>query len=93
LSSTGSSIVTRIVERWQLGGIFHWSSGAPVTITASNAETTWSPLPTTVNLGRTPNTPSILGEFPKSAGKITYTSSGATYFDGLKQVDDPFGTA
>ena len=27
-------IITRLVERWQLGGIFSWSSGAPLTLTA-----------------------------------------------------------
>ncbi|HET9131478.1 MAG TPA: hypothetical protein VFO86_11045, partial [Terriglobia bacterium] len=43
------SFVEKIVERWQLGGIFRWSTGAPVTITASNAEITWSPIPVTVN--------------------------------------------
>jgi hypothetical protein len=88
-ASNAPGIVSRIVERWQLGGIFHWSSGAPITITASTAETTWSPIPATVNLGRTANTPLILGSFPKSTGQITYTSSGATYFDGFKQVTDP----
>ena len=29
-----SGFVSRLVERWQLGGIFSWSSGAPVTIAA-----------------------------------------------------------
>jgi hypothetical protein len=87
--SNGPGFISRIIERWQLGGVFHWSSGAPVTITAANAETTWSPIPTTVNLARTPNTPVILGSFPKSAGKVTPTASGAYYFDGFKQVTDP----
>ena len=81
--------VSRLVERWQLGGIFSWSSGAPVTITAANAETTWTAVPGTINLARTANTPMILGDFPKSAGKITPTASGAYYFDGYKQVTDP----
>jgi hypothetical protein len=87
--TNGPGFLSRIVERWQLGGIFSWSSGAPVTITASNAEITWSPVPTTINLARTPNTPNIVGNFPKSAGRISYTTSGAYYFAGYKQVTDP----
>jgi hypothetical protein len=87
--NSGPGFVQKIVERWQLGGIFRWSSGAPVTITASNAETTWSPIPVTVNLARTPNTPMILGDFAKSIGGITSTSTGGYYFAGLTQVDDP----
>jgi hypothetical protein len=81
--------VSRIVERWQLGGIFSWSSGAPLTITAANAENTWTPIPGTINLTRTPNTPFVSGDFAKSAGQLTYTAVGANYFAGLKQVADP----
>src|SRR5262249_37566722 len=82
--------ISRIVERWQFGGIFSWSSGAPVTLTASNSEISWSPIPQGITLGRTSNRPNILGKFPKSSGKVTYTSTGAYYFDGYKQVTDPF---
>ena len=42
-----------------------------------------------MNLGRTPNTPVVSGNFGKDAGKITYTTSGANYFAGLTQVPDP----
>jgi len=88
--SGAPNFISRIVERWQLGGIFSWGSGAPVNITAANSELTWTPIPGTINLSRTPNTPNILGRFPKSSGKLTYTTSGANYFAGLKQVTDPF---
>ena len=84
-----TGFVSRLVERWQLGGIFSWSSGAPITITAGNAETTWTPIPGTINLTRTLNTANVLGAFPKSAGKLTYGATGANYFAGLKQVADP----
>src|SRR5262249_10833773 len=87
---SNGGILARIVERWQLGGIFHWSTGAPVTITATSAETTWSPLPTTVNLARTSNTAQILGDFAKSTGKITYVANGANYFADFTQGDEPF---
>src|SRR5688572_30050258 len=71
------------------GRFFSWSSGAPITITASNAELTWTQAPQTINLTRTPNTPHILGAFPKDIGKLTYTSNGGYYFSGYKQVTDP----
>jgi hypothetical protein len=83
------NFVSRIVEKWQLGGIFSWSSGAPTTLTASNSELTWTQVPVTIAIARTANTPNILGEFPKSSGKLTYTANGATYFPELTQVADP----
>jgi hypothetical protein len=90
LLANAPKVLSRFVERWQLGGIFHWASGAPVTITASNAELTTSPIPPTVNLGRSPNTAQILSNFAKGAGSITYQKSGASYFGNLTQVPDPF---
>ena len=85
----GNSLLTRLVERWQLGGIFSWTSGAPLTITASNAELTWTPVPGQIAIARTPNTPLILGNFPKSTGEITPGVTGGTYFPGFTQVADP----
>jgi hypothetical protein len=67
------------VEQWQLGGVFNWTSGAPLTITAS----------TSSFVQGTGNTPIILGDFPKNIGKVTKTDSGAFYFAGYKQVPDP----
>jgi hypothetical protein len=87
--TTPPGFISRIVERWQLGAIFSWSSGAPLTITASNAELSWTAKPQPINLTRTPNTPEILGSFPKDIGKIAYTSSGGYYFSGYTQVTDP----
>ena len=72
--------VQRLVERWQLGGIFSSTSGAPLTITAPTS-TTWQ---TTINM-----TPNIVGDFPKHTGKATKLSNGVTYFPGLVQITDP----
>jgi len=77
-----SGLVQRLVERWQLGGIFSWGSGPPLTITAPITTFTYST--TTNNL-----TPNIVGDFPKSAGKITKVANGVVYFDGLQQIPDP----
>jgi len=71
--------LTRVVEQWQLGGIFNWISGAPLNLTASTSSFTQN-----VNA-----TPIIVGNFPKNIGKVTPLANGATYFPGLQQVKDP----
>jgi hypothetical protein len=68
------------VERWQLGAIFSLASGAPLTITA--------PVSTFTQI-TTNGTPNIVGDFPKSMGKVTRVANGVIYFDGLQQVGDP----
>jgi hypothetical protein len=72
--------IERFVERWQLGGIFNWSSGPPLSITAPIA---------TITQATTVTTPNIVGDFPKSIGKITKVANGVTYFAGLQQITDP----
>ena len=72
--------IQRFVERWQLGGIFSWTSGAPLNISAP-ISTIWQ---TSTNM-----TPNIVGDFPKSIGEVTRLSNGVTYFPGLKQITDP----
>src|SRR5262249_55462424 len=91
--SGGPSILTRLVEKWQLGGILGWSSGAPLTLTAANSEITWTPVPGQIAIARTSNTPNVLGNFPKDAGKVTTVGNGANYFADFKQVTDPFKSA
>jgi hypothetical protein len=74
------NFVQRVVERWQLGGIFSWTSGAPLSLNAP-VSTMWQ---TSTNM-----TPDVVGNFPKTAGAITKLSNGVTYFPGLKQIPDP----
>jgi hypothetical protein len=76
-NSTG--ILARLVERWQLGGILSWSSGAPLTILSGRSTIT----------GGTTITPDIVGNFPKSMGDVVKVSNGVTYLSGLKQIADP----
>ena len=71
--------VSRLVERWQLGAIFSMTSGAPLNINA----------PTSSFTDLTNGTPNIVGDFPKSMGKVTKVASGVVYFDGLGQIPDP----
>ena len=58
-----------------------FSSGSPLTVGSSISS--W-----TDNAG---NTPVIVGDFPKSTGKVTKVANGVVYFDGLQQVADPAG--
>jgi len=87
--SSSNGTLARLVERWQLGGILQWSSGQPLTITATNSQLTWTQVPGQIAIVRTSNTPDVSGSFAKSAGEITPIASGASYFDGLVQKDDP----
>ena len=84
--SSGSGFFTRLVERWQLGGIFSWTSGAPLTITASGSTFTYA---SASILSPAQTTPVILANFPKSTGMVTPGANGANYFAGLKQIPDP----
>ncbi|PYS30407.1 MAG: hypothetical protein DMG11_05360 [Acidobacteria bacterium] len=77
--SNGPGFLVRLVEQWQLGGIFNWTSGAPLNVTAVTSTFTQA----------TGNTPVILGNFPKNIGQVTPLATGATYFPGLQQIPDP----
>src|SRR6266571_890962 len=81
LLSSAPGWVSRFVERWQFAAIFSLSSGPPLTINAATSTFTQS----------TSNTPVIVGDFPKSIGKVTEVTNGVIYFDGLQQVTDPAG--
>jgi hypothetical protein len=70
----------RLTERWQLGAIAGWSSGAPLTITAP-VSSLWQ---TTGGA-----TPVVVGDFPKSTGKVTKVDNGVVYFAGFTQGTDP----
>jgi hypothetical protein len=83
LLGNAPAIVSRLVERWQLGAIFSLSAGAPLTITAP-VSTIIEPTNNVVN-----NTPVIVGDFPKSTGHVTKVSNGVVYFAGFGQVTDP----
>jgi len=81
--SNSSGVVARLIERWQLGGIFSWSSGAPLTILSGRSTIT----------GGTTITPDIVGDFPKNTGGVVKVSNGVTYFPGLTTTTDPDKTS
>jgi hypothetical protein len=74
---------SRLVERWQLGAIFNWNSGAPLSFAAGNNPFQFQ--------GPVTNFPDLVGPFAKDAGKVTITSTPGriTYFEGLHRVTDP----
>ncbi len=82
-----SSFVQRLVERWQLGGVFSWISGAPLTITSPLW--TFTSAASTTSASTTVTTPDIVGDFPKNAGKVTKVANGVIYFPGIQQITDP----
>jgi hypothetical protein len=82
--SGAPAFIERLVERWQLGGIFTWSSGAPLTVTAPIS---------TITQATAMSTPNIVGDFPKSTGQVTKVSNGAVYFPGIQQIPDPSGAS
>jgi hypothetical protein len=88
LLSSAPRWMSRLIERWQLGGIFNWSSGVPLNITVG---TSMAPFIGTASFNQFTNgSPMIAGDFPKSLGSITKKPGGVvTYFDGLKQIVDP----
>jgi hypothetical protein len=82
LLSNSPGWISRIVEGWQLGGIFSWTSGAPLSIQAGE-----NPL----GGGTASQFPDIVGEFPKGFGNLTQSTVAGQrqYFSGLQRVADP----
>jgi hypothetical protein len=77
----GPGWISRLVERWQLGGIFSWRSGTPLSIVSSTSS--WTELSN--------QTPMIVGDFSKNVGRVVKTPAPGvvTYFDGFQQITDP----
>ncbi len=72
---TAPGWLSRIVERWQLGGVMSWSSGQALTITAGSLTNIYQ---------QATNTPMVLGELPE--GHVTRMSDGSppNYFSTLR---------
>jgi hypothetical protein len=71
--------VQQIVNKWQLGGIMNFNTGAPLTLTATGSNT----------ISTVAGQPNIVGALPSDMGKITKVSNGVVYFDGFTQTTDP----
>jgi hypothetical protein len=71
--------VQQIVNKWQLGGIMNFNSGAPLTVTATGTQT----------ISTVAAQPNIVGPLPEKMGKITKLSNAVVFFDGFTQPQDP----
>jgi hypothetical protein len=80
LLSNAPGWLLRVVQNWQFGGVFSWTSGQPLTITSGLS---------TMTNSTTDITPDLVGSFPKNSGNLTYVANGIQYFPGLVQIDDP----
>jgi hypothetical protein len=78
LLSNAPSWVDRIVEGWDISGIFSWTSGQPLDIT-----TTRRTLDSASNI----NTPDLVGDLP--SGKVQVGDGVVDYFAGLRSVRGP----
>src|SRR5207302_389673 len=86
--------VQQVVNKWQLGGIMNFNSGAPLSLTtaaatnatASAVGSTTSGIQTISNVQAQPH---VVAALPKDVGSLTKVPSGVMYFDGFTQIADP----
>jgi len=78
--NSGGGVLSRLVERWQFGGILNLVSGQPIT---------FETLTRSFNQYANNNSASLVGMLPKDFGKVAYDSVGVRYFEGLGIVRDP----
>jgi hypothetical protein len=72
------NFVHRIVEGWEVSGVFNWTSGPPLDFTTTRR--TLHCTPGCAAAGNT-NTPDLVGELPQ--GKVTVRDGFVEYFPGL----------
>jgi len=76
LGSGATGVVARMIEGWQLGTVFDFSTGSPLNVSAT----------TTINRSGTPD---IVGDFPRN-GKVTWGEPFGNFFSQqLYRVTDP----
>ena len=79
LLSDRSTFVARLVEKWQVGMIFNWFSGAPLPL--SSGVTSFNQL--------TDGAPVLTGAFPLGSVHPQRVADGVVLFPALRQVPDP----
>jgi hypothetical protein len=72
-------ILGQVLGGWQTGSIFILQSGAPLSLSAAGAFN-----------GAGNNTPVAVSDVSNSLGQVRRVGNGVVYFDGLKQVADPY---
>jgi hypothetical protein len=73
--SNAPSWMQRVVEGWEVSGIFSWLSGSPLTFT--------SPI-RTLGFRANSNTADLAGALPEGAGKVEVGNGFVQYFPNLK---------
>ena len=88
--------VSRIVEGWQVSGIFNWDSGTPLgfwagAVTGMNAafRQTLGYGPVALPLTQDPNTADLIGTLPNGFGKVQVQNGFVQYFPGLQTQRAP----
>ena len=74
-----NGVLSRLVERWQIGAIYNVFSGSPLTITSSRSSFNQF----------TDTTPMLVGAFSPGAGGVAVGPDGVRYFANLTQIADP----
>jgi hypothetical protein len=70
--------VQNIVNKWQVGGIMNYLTGAPLSITSGITA-----------LSNSGSRPVVVGKIPSDLGKLTKVANGVNYFPGYTQITDP----
>jgi hypothetical protein len=91
IGSNAPSVVSRLIEGWQLSTIFSYATGTPLTISANAGGFGASPLQTLAGESVI-NTPDLIGgvdAFPKSTGNLVVGDGVVTYLDGFTREVEP----
>jgi hypothetical protein len=78
--------VHEVVDKWQLGGIMNFNTGAPLSFITGTAVGAANGTQTISNVQAQPN---LVGSIPKDVGQISKLSNGVFYFNGYTQIADP----
>ncbi|MBI4473482.1 MAG: carboxypeptidase regulatory-like domain-containing protein [Acidobacteria bacterium] len=76
-ANNGPGIISRLIERWEFGGIVNFFSGTPIGFTSA-----------VTSFNEQFGTPDLVGVLPKNAGRVTRTANGVVYFPELRQIQD-----
>ncbi len=71
-----NGIISRLVERWQMGAIYIVQSGQPISLTSNRSSFNQN----------TDSTATLVGSLPPGTGTVTRTANGLVYFSGLQSV-------
>jgi Carboxypeptidase regulatory-like domain len=94
LLSNAPGWVQQIINKWQLGAIMNFNTGAPLSLTtaaptAAGAPGVGSTTSGTQTISNVQAQPNVVGALPKDMGKVTKIGNGVVYFNGFTQITDP----